>query len=122
MPEIYAIHQDEIPWQRSEAKQVDGRAAAVSHKKFRAEGHPAEVVLVDWGAGFRADAHSHEADEVICILDGEITIGDQTYGAGTNVFITKHTVYGPLVAGPQGVRFLNLRTAHDRGAQPVSAG
>src|SRR5437016_5969185 len=62
MPVIRAIHEDTIPWQRSEAKQADGRVAAVSHKKFRAEGHPAEVVLVDWGAGFRGEAHSHEAD------------------------------------------------------------
>ena len=30
MPVIHAIHQDEIPWQRSEAKQADGRMAAVA--------------------------------------------------------------------------------------------
>jgi hypothetical protein len=51
---------------------------------------------------------------------GEITVGDQTYGAGTSIFIGRHTVYGPLTAGPEGVTFLNLRTGHTQvGAIPA---
>src|SRR5262249_6858589 len=109
MPLVKAIHQDTIPWQ---GERADPREATIKYKYVRAEGHPAEVVLVHWGAGFRADPHSHEVDEVICILEGEITVDDQTDGAGTSIFIGRHTVYGPLTAGPEGVKFLNLRTAH----------
>ncbi len=52
--------------------------------------------------------HTHSQDEVIFILEGELTMGARKCGPGTVVYIEKDTQYGFKV-GPEGVRFLNVR-------------
>lgn len=54
--------------------------------------------------------HSHGADEVIYILEGELSVGKRVCNPGTVLFIEKDTQYGFTVGG-QGVRFLNVRHA-----------
>ena len=55
-----------------------------------------------------APPHSHDQDEVIFIVEGSLTIGDQDRGPGTVIFVEKGTEYGFTVGG-EGVRFLNIR-------------
>ena len=50
--------------------------------------------------------HAHPSNEIIFIVDGEMTVAGTRYGQGTAIGIKAGTVYGPLVAGPKGVEFL----------------
>lgn len=52
--------------------------------------------------------HSHNEDEVIVVIGGELAIGDRKCGPGTVIYNEKDTDYGFRV-GPLGVRFLNIR-------------
>jgi quercetin dioxygenase-like cupin family protein len=65
------------------------------------------------------DSHSHAEDEIIYVLEGEISLGRQVCPAGSSVFIAGNTLYG-FKAGPQGCRFLNFRPRADRTYTPRS--
>ncbi len=75
---------------------------------------PAEIGMmlrvVEYAPQWVVEAHSHAASEVIYILDGEVSIGEDRFGPGDAIHIEPNTVYGPLRAGPQGVRFVLLFT------------
>jgi quercetin dioxygenase-like cupin family protein len=71
---------------------------------------PAEVGMmlrvVEYAPEHIVEPHSHAATEIIYILDGEVSIGENRFGSGDAIHIEPNTVYGPLRAGPAGVRFL----------------
>jgi len=58
-------------------------------------------------------SHAHDEDEVIYVLEGEMTFGSRTFGPGCTISIPGGTLYG-FTAGPGGVRFLNFRPRADR--------
>lgn len=60
------------------------------------------------GPGGGAKPHSHSQDEVMYVLEGELQMGARRCGPGTVIYIEKDTQYG-FTAGPEGVRFLNVR-------------
>ena len=55
-----------------------------------------------------APIHSHEEDEIIYILEGEMLFGRESYTRGSAIFVAANARYG-FRAGPEGVRFLNFR-------------
>ncbi|ALJ16380.1 cupin domain-containing protein [Sphingopyxis macrogoltabida] len=55
-----------------------------------------------------AAVHSHEEDEIIYILAGEMIVGNRTLKRGTSLFIAANTLYG-FQSGPEGLQFLNFR-------------
>lgn len=55
-----------------------------------------------------APIHSHDQDEIIYILDGEMILGTEHLKKGSSLFIAANARYG-FRAGSQGVRFLNFR-------------
>lgn len=55
-----------------------------------------------------APLHSHEEDEIIYILEGEMRLGQRVLDKGSSLFVAANTQYG-FKAGPEGVRFLNFR-------------
>jgi hypothetical protein len=55
-----------------------------------------------------APVHSHDEDEIIYILKGEMVFGSNSYPKGSSIFVAANTRYG-FRAGPEGVRFLNFR-------------
>ena len=61
--------------------------------------------------------HAHEADEIIVVVEGEISFGSQVCGPGSSVFIPRETLYS-FRAGPGGCRFLNFRPTGEYGYIP----
>jgi quercetin dioxygenase-like cupin family protein len=51
------------------------------------------VYMVKFPAGHHIDKHSHAADRVEYVLDGEILFEGETLGAGAFTFITARTQY-----------------------------
>ena len=52
--------------------------------------------------------HSHDVDEVLYVLEGELTLDDRLCGQGTVLFIEQDTKYG-FTVGDHGVRFMAIR-------------
>lgn len=55
-----------------------------------------------------AAEHSHEEDEIVYVLDGEMRFGNRTLTKGSTVFIPANAPY-QFKVGPEGARFLNFR-------------
>jgi len=57
-------------------------------------------------------AHSHDEDEIILVVEGELHAGSQVVGPGGSMYVEGGTVYA-FRAGPEGVRFFNFRPRLD---------
>lgn len=55
-----------------------------------------------------AAVHTHEEDEIVYILGGEMLLGKRSLKRGASLFIPASTPYG-FRAGPEGLQFLNFR-------------
>jgi quercetin dioxygenase-like cupin family protein len=109
---IHVRHGDNVAWEENQPGVSDGAVRwGIRTKPYF---DPTEVGvllrLVEYAPGYVAEAHSHAAPEIVYILDGDITIGEQRLGAGDAYHIEPNTVYGPLRAGEKGARFVLLFT------------
>ncbi len=59
------------------------------------------------------EAHAHDTDEIIYVLDGELHLGARVLTAGSSVLIPGRTLYA-FRSGPDGLGFLNFRPRRDR--------
>jgi quercetin dioxygenase-like cupin family protein len=55
---------------------------------------------------YRSAAHSHTQDELIHVLEGELTLGGDRVGPGDTLAVAAHSIYG-FQTGDDGYRFLN---------------
>jgi quercetin dioxygenase-like cupin family protein len=60
---------------------------------------------VHYEPGLRVERHVQLANEIIYLVAGQLTVGDRTCEPGTAITVEAGTVYGPLVAGPEGAEF-----------------
>ena len=61
-------------------------------------------------AGSPTPLHSHNEDEIIVVIDGEVVLGARTYGRGAVVAVSRDTLYA-FKAGEHGLTFINFRPA-----------
>jgi mannose-6-phosphate isomerase-like protein (cupin superfamily) len=69
--------------------------------------------FVEYEPGHFEKAHSHEESELLYILDGDATFGDDRVGPGMLLYIEGGTTYGPITGGSNGLRFLRLHLVED---------
>jgi quercetin dioxygenase-like cupin family protein len=60
----------------------------------------------------RFNAHSHDEDEIILVVEGELHAGSRVVRAGESMYVTGGTVYA-FRSGPEGLRFFNFRPRMD---------
>ena len=56
-----------------------------------------------WDPGMMVHAHGHLSDNVVFVLEGEMTCGDVRCTPGTHIALDQGDTFGPFVAGPEGV-------------------
>ena len=109
---IRIFHDDEVAWfsPPADANIPAALAAAVQRKIVTAGPIGGHVTVNAMPAEHVVLPHQHDCDEVIYILDGEITVGgaDDALSAGDALVIPARTTYGFRV-GQEGVRFLLIR-------------
>ena len=102
------MHVDEAPWNRGGPNKI-GVEPLVRGNQFFGDMEMGPWVMINsLHPGFESKPHSHAQDEVIYIIQGELSMGRQKCGPGTLIFMEKDTTYGFKV-GDEGVRFLNMR-------------
>jgi hypothetical protein len=68
--------------------------------------------------GFTVASHTHECDYLEMVLEGSRKVGDTWYGPGDVKIVRRGTVYGPLIAGPEGVTLIVMFS--DQRSTPVT--
>ena len=97
----------------------------ISHRKFVSTGDDGspEVFVVHWEPGLVNPLHKHDQWELQYIVEGEMIVAGKKYGPGSFFHNPQNTLYGPLVAGPNGVTYLNIRPVPaDRERQGMGKG
>ena len=68
------------------------------------------VVKVSFPPGSRVESHTHACDYCEILLEGSETVTRTLHRAGDILIRKAGTVYGPLIAGPEGVTKLLIFT------------
>jgi hypothetical protein len=79
------------------------------------------VFFAEFAPGAVTPPHSHECDYAEIILEGSQQVTRRWHHAGDVRIVRAGTVYGPLVAGPEGCRVLVVFKDHRWVAQPADA-
>jgi mannose-6-phosphate isomerase-like protein (cupin superfamily) len=79
-------------------------------RRFLAQGDSGFFVqVVEIPPNFDAPAHSHNHAEVFMVLEGSVIVDGETLGPYDMTVVPENGVYG-FTSGPEGVRFLVVRT------------
>ena len=68
-----------------------------------------------WDPGMMVHAHGHLSDNVVFVLEGEMTCGDVRCTPGTHIALDQGDTFGPFVAGPEGVVLFEVMMGDPRG-------
>jgi quercetin dioxygenase-like cupin family protein len=110
MVKMRAFHESDQPYGGPASGGVMERTAGRARSKvLSAPDTGLYVTLGQYDPNIVVAAHSHNQPELIYILEGTVTVGGSACPAGTVLQIPAGTAYGPLEAGPDGVRFLVMR-------------
>ena len=102
MAELRFRHLDGEKWQEVRALEIDGRRAVVREKWL--DFTPGFLSLyAEWDPGMMVHKHGHNSDHVVYVIRGEMTCGDVVCKAGMHITLEKGAVFGPFVAGSEGV-------------------
>ena len=76
------------------------------------------VLTVRYDPNCEIGVHYHGCDYCSIVVEGSITISEVTHKAGSMRFVKTETVYGPLIAGPEGCTMIDIFAIGD---DPTSA-
>lgn len=130
MSELTIYHFEEQDWHVPTATGTDDEEAQAAgrmgaKRRFLAQGDSGFFVqVVELPPDFDAPAHSHSHAEVFMVLEGSVIVDGETLHPYDMTVVPEHGVYG-FVTGPEGVRFLVVRTGKASfagvGASPAGA-
>jgi len=112
MSQVMVIRDAEKDWQEVRAD-WPGRAAPgepkVIFKPLMGRGEPGlpNMQRTRYEPHHFEPPHSHEEDEVIYLIGGDLAFGDQTLALGDALFVPKNTRYS-LRAGEAGAEFVRV--------------
>jgi quercetin dioxygenase-like cupin family protein len=115
MADAVSFHESEIEWLGDLRGGVMERTGG--HARRKMIGDPdlgLFVTLSEYDPNVVIEPHSHNAAEMMFVLAGDFTVDGRRCGPGTVLRFPANTVYGPLTAGPEGTRFLVIRTGQAR--------
>src|SRR3954468_18591383 len=95
-------HLDELKWQEVRRQQHGERIVSVREKWMEFSDRYLSL-YAKWDPGMIVQAHGHNSDHVVFVIEGDMTCGDVVCPAGTHIALDQGDTFGPFVAGPQGV-------------------
>ena len=114
---VRVVIEDELPWSDGSRFEKDGVERRV-HSRYpiaHFEKTGPYFGRARYDPGMEVPAHWHPCNEILYVTAGELTVGGAVYKPGTALAIDEGTVYGPLVAGPEGAEFLTIRDRPPKG-------
>ncbi|HEY7106713.1 MAG TPA: hypothetical protein VH986_09945 [Acidimicrobiia bacterium] len=71
-------------------------------------GSVARVMIVKYDPGARVEPHYHDCDYCSIVVEGSMQITRRVHGVRSVRVVNAGTVYGPLVAGPDGCTVIDV--------------
>ncbi|MFA5883289.1 MAG: cupin domain-containing protein [Acidimicrobiia bacterium] len=94
------------------AKLSEGELAGETRSHHPGADDRLQMFEVRAPAGAAFNPHSHDEDEIILVVEGELHAGSQVLTPGESMYVPGGTVYA-FRAGPEGLRFFNFRPRID---------
>lgn len=94
-------HLDELEWQEVRRQRHGDRTASV-WEKWPEFSERYLTVYARYDPGVIVQAHGHNSDHVVFVIEGSVTCGDVRCPAGTHIALDQGDTFGPFVAGPDG--------------------
>ena len=113
MAELRITHLEDVPWQEVKAQQHRDRRVSV-WEKYLSWTPELLVLYARYDPGMLVERHGHRSDHVVWVIEGEIRVGDELCGAGTNIVLEQGAVFGPIEAGPEGALMLEIMAGDPR--------
>ena len=98
---------DDFPAVEVKAQQ-HGDVRVGVHLRFLEQTPTRTFIHCHYDPGMIIEEHGHVSDHAIYILDGSVMVGEEDCQAGTLVVLEQGSVFGPLVAGPEGTDILEF--------------
>jgi len=102
-----AVDCNSIPWIQGQLP--NGQSKGVEYRPLLHGGNGLpQVHMARYEPGWVEARHRHPEDEVLTIMEGELTVEGQAYKAPSVIFVSRGTLYGPLTAGAEGVVLMRV--------------
>lgn len=115
---LVAAHLDDVEWIEALPQHQGDRRLAI-HLKILVSEPDRLVSFSRYDPGLVVEPHYHGGDEVIYVLEGEMTICGRVCTAGTAMLLRAATPTGPILAGPEGTTMLEVFIGVDAGLPNV---
>ena len=95
-------HLDDLKWQEVRRQQHGDRTVSVREKWLEFSDRYLSL-YAEWDPGMIVQPHGHNSDHIVFVIRGSMTCGDVECSPGTHIALDQGDVFGPFVAGPEGV-------------------
>lgn len=112
MSKIQVFKNDGAPWKIGKPSPGSQDEHGASRERHPGSEDEPQLFDVKAHANFQADVHTHEQDEIIYIVAGQMIFGRHVLNPGDSVSIPGMVLYS-FKAGPEGVQFINFRPRKD---------
>jgi len=107
------VHLDDLDWQECRRQQhPDGRRSV--WEKWPEFSEKYLSIYARWDPGMIVQRHGHNSDHLVFVVAGEMTCGDVRCTPGMHIALDQGDVFGPFVAGPDGVTLLEVMMGDPR--------
>lgn len=107
--EPYICHVDDLEWQEVRVQEHEGRRTSVWNR-FVDMGPDRSIMHTRYDPGMVLARHSHQALEVVYVLEGSLLVGDVPCRAGSVIVLEAGDSFGPLVTGEDGAVLFEVFT------------
>ncbi len=112
---MVVTHLDDVDWIEA-LPQYQGDQRLAIHLKVLVSREDRLVSYTRYDPGLVVEPHWHDGDEVIYVLEGEMTIRGRRCPAGSAILLRRGTPTGPIVAGDDGAVILEVFFGTNAGA------
>jgi len=113
MGQARITHLDQLKWQEVRRQQHGERIVSV-REKWPEFSPKYLTVYAQWDPGMIVQAHGHNSDHVLFVIEGDMSCGDVHCPAGTHIALDQGDTFGPFIAGPNGVVLFEIMMGDPR--------
>jgi hypothetical protein len=88
--------------------QTDGTRRRSVWNRFIEMSPSRSVMYTRYDPGFILPRHSHRETEIVFVVEGDMMVGDHHCPEGSCIILDAETMFGPLVAGENGVHIFEV--------------
>ena len=106
-------HLDDLKWQEVRRQQHGDRVVSVN-EKWPEFSDRYLTVYAKYDPGVIVQAHGHNSDHVVFVIEGDVMCGDVHCPAGTHIALDQGDTFGPFIAGPNGATLFEIMMGDPR--------